>query len=79
MVLHLTKPGVAVGTVNNSFTILGEQSLSRQGRAFRHKLWLIIFVSKIKIFIAQYFFARLFKRLRFIKRSLFLVLNKILS
>lgn len=42
--------------------------------------WLIIFVSDIsKYLCAQYFFAVLLKRLRLIKRSLFLVLNKILS
>lgn len=42
--------------------------------------WLIIFVSEIsKYLCAQYFFAILLKRLRLIKRSLFLVLNKILS
>lgn len=42
--------------------------------------WLIVFVSEIsKYLCAQYFFTIPFKRLRLIKRSLFLVLNKILS
>lgn len=42
--------------------------------------WLTVFVSEIsKHLCAQYFFATLLKRLRLIKRSLFLVLSKISS